>query len=146
MGFGLVLPADYDVSCPKRKTNWDEWRPEDDDVRACPLENGIEKLNAVKDILTDLGTHIPRIKVHPSEGIELSSQDCVLATRMVTLSSESPLGEYWELENKQTSSEISLARFIQIRVAMYMILSAAKKIRRICFVKINFVTFQKTAS
>ena len=54
------------------------------------------------------------------------------ATRMVTLYSESDLGEYWELENKQTSSEISSARSIQIRVAIVLILSAAKKSRRIC--------------
>ena len=45
---------------------------------------------------------------------------------MVTLSSESSLSEYCELENKQTSSEISSARSIQIRVPIYMILRAAK--------------------
>ena len=52
--------------------------------RACPLENGTENLNAVKDILTDLGTQIPRIKVRPSERIELSSQDCVLSIILAT--------------------------------------------------------------
>jgi len=54
------------------------------------------------------------------------------ATRMVTLYSESDLSEYWELENKQTSSEISSARSFQIRVPIVLILSAAKKSRRIC--------------
>ena len=51
---------------------------------------------------------------------------------MVTLYSESDLSEYRELEKKQTSSEISRARSIQIRVAIDVILSAAKKSRRIC--------------
>ena len=55
-----------------------------------------------------------------------------MATCMVTLPSKWSLSEYWELENKQTSSEISSARSIQIRVPIDMILSAAKKLRRIC--------------
>ena len=54
------------------------------------------------------------------------SDEISQATRMVTLSSESDLGEYRELEKKQTSSEISSARSIQIRVSIVLNLSAAK--------------------